>query len=787
MEGSQYAFYTPMTWGSNYNYSLYFGTRAGKSPANIAYSDGVRRGFRLRSPITTNTSEFAVVYSDGGSYGTVGNSSWSATSKTGVLPCFAFGTVDVSFNTKGADSATPETQTLAPGETATRPDDPTREGYEFKGWFTKDGTQDTDGDGSAGTDADWGEEFDFSTAVSADTTLYAKWEETTASYWLNHADCLNPEQDIIKTRPQIQADLDVLATGAADAAYADTLAEYQSYMNGADGTPATEVHLYTKIGSGTAADDYAEFRIVEIGSHKNSASDADGDGATITWQMTHLLPSAYQVNASKTNEGGWASTALSKQLKSTADGGTGEIYGLFKSALLDDIEPLSKSYLTSRTASDTASDASKLWLPSASELYGATGADTSDFSYYDAEGTQYAYYEGKGVGWNDNENECLALRTRSGGIPAGQTEASPSGEQYGSWWTRSTALFNEQTWMRVFNDGRIDHNYTDIKRGVSVCFAMKGTEPEPEPSAYFMATAALGATTLAKLGEGDLATVADAANNFRSEADVKADMAVLHGEKAANNQGEDKAAVEARWSDYMGSDTGGSSSSHDGWTSSTVHLYTRWNGDSKTASDEDGWVELRVVQVGAHDSDGSAVTFMAVHSLPTGKAVNGTSSSDATTSGGWEKSEMRTTVMKDYVQANLDEGFKSAVKTVSKKTVNTSDPSSDPTVSSTDDAVWLMSYKELTGTKQSFTGDEGEQYSWFSGKVTDPTGNNAAIANLCYTRSGSIPSSLTGYYAWLRSPCLYLKTYFMSASSTGNPYSNIYTHSKFGVCPALAM
>lgn len=55
-------------------------------------------------------------------------------------------------------------------DTLVEPEEPTRDGYIFDGWYTKDGSE----------DGDWGEEFDFSAndgTVDQDTTLYAKWVE----------------------------------------------------------------------------------------------------------------------------------------------------------------------------------------------------------------------------------------------------------------------------------------------------------------------------------------------------------------------------------------------------------------------------------------------------------------------------------------------------------------------------------------------------------------------------------------------------------------------------------
>lgn len=51
---------------------------------------------------------------------------------------------------------------VAPGKRATAPQPPTREGYVFKGWYT---------------DKEWKNPYNFTSAVTADITLYAKWEE----------------------------------------------------------------------------------------------------------------------------------------------------------------------------------------------------------------------------------------------------------------------------------------------------------------------------------------------------------------------------------------------------------------------------------------------------------------------------------------------------------------------------------------------------------------------------------------------------------------------------------
>ena len=66
------------------------------------------------------------------------------------------------------DGAEINSQTVEYGRKAVRPDDPTKEGYIFDGWYV---------------DANYTSEFDFSTPITADKILYAKWIEfQTTSY-----------------------------------------------------------------------------------------------------------------------------------------------------------------------------------------------------------------------------------------------------------------------------------------------------------------------------------------------------------------------------------------------------------------------------------------------------------------------------------------------------------------------------------------------------------------------------------------------------------------------------
>ncbi|MFJ8896826.1 InlB B-repeat-containing protein [Leifsonia sp. NPDC102414] len=92
----------------------------------------------------------------------VHNPNGDATS-TGAFT-FLAAPVTMSFDSAGGSSVAPES--LSAGQAATKPADPTKNGYAFDGWFTA---------------ATGGSVWDFSTVLSADTTVYAQWTAVPAS------------------------------------------------------------------------------------------------------------------------------------------------------------------------------------------------------------------------------------------------------------------------------------------------------------------------------------------------------------------------------------------------------------------------------------------------------------------------------------------------------------------------------------------------------------------------------------------------------------------------------
>lgn len=94
-------------------------------------------------------------------YGVLGgNDGYQLTKNKNTAYIWGYATTyyDVIFDSNGG-TAVDTQKNVQYGTTATKPENPTREGYRFLGWFTKDG-----------------EAFDFSTPITKSMTLTAKWE-----------------------------------------------------------------------------------------------------------------------------------------------------------------------------------------------------------------------------------------------------------------------------------------------------------------------------------------------------------------------------------------------------------------------------------------------------------------------------------------------------------------------------------------------------------------------------------------------------------------------------------
>ena len=273
------------------------------------------------------------------------------------------------------------------------------------------------------------------------------------------------------------------------------------------------------------------------------------------------------------------------------------------------------------------------------------------------------------------------------------------------------------------------------------------------------------------------------ADVIKKQDEIEEDMKVLHGTITQTSAGKDKDAVSAEYTNYMnGKDAEGNAKE--------IRLYTKWNGED-AGSGANQWVEFRIIQVGEHlnyssdvnSGDGSAVTFMATHSLPTSKQMN---TSSINNTGGWTGSTMHTSVFAEggYVQTGLSD-LVSHVIPVAK--ASTAGDWKTWTNTTSQEKFWLISYSELAGEdKVSYFNNEGAQYEWCKTNVISPSFNyNPGIAGMDKTRAGSSPADVGNMGWWERSPELDSAWAFGTAGTDGVLGSSycIYTR---GVLPCFA-
>lgn len=168
--------FTDETIGSGATYGITYyanGATSGTAPATVTRVSGEN------TTISTNSGNLAKTgYTFGGwntnSTGSGTNyavgASYTTNANLGLYAKWNINTYTVAFNTNGGNTVA--SQTINYNATATQPT-PTKSGYEFLGWYSDVGL----------TSA-----FNFSTAITANRTLYAKWREIlTVSYNANGA------------------------------------------------------------------------------------------------------------------------------------------------------------------------------------------------------------------------------------------------------------------------------------------------------------------------------------------------------------------------------------------------------------------------------------------------------------------------------------------------------------------------------------------------------------------------------------------------------------------------
>lgn len=211
-----------------------------------------------------------------------------------------------------------------------------------------------------------------------------------------------------------------------------------------------------------------------------------------------------------------------------------------------------------------------------------------------------------------------------------------------------------------------------------------------------------------------------------------------------------------------------------------------------------------------HDdlADGSGrkagLTFMAVNAMPKAYCMNGVMPSDDTTScsggktnrGGWRDSGLRRWMNGGEVWDMFPESFRTGVSAVLKRS-NSMEYGymSGSASSATSDRLWLVSYRELVpaiydgwknlGGFQALN-QEGGQYEFFKGRVTNNYSSNTILANMYQTVSGSWPAGITYSNWWERSSYPDSTDLFLGVNLYGVPSGYGVANYRFALVPAFS-
>ena len=193
-------------------------------------------------------------------------------------------------------------------------------------------------------------------------------------------------------------------------------------------------------------------------------------------------------------------------------------------------------------------------------------------------------------------------------------------------------------------------------------------------------------------------------------------------------------------------------------SSNKSDFYNKWRSKIGTILAIDlagyGTINFKLVGIAADkDTSGNPVGFTwCANSVITTHKMNPYS----TTSGGWEKSNMRNWLSSTLLETFTDD-IKSAIKTVVKS--NTSNYGA----ASTSDKLWLFSYTEV-----GLGGDEGATYEGFTDNASRVRANGSSASNW-----------------WLRS--VYSSSVFRDVSSDGSLNDGNYAYVEYGVVPGFCI
>ena len=183
-----------------------------------------------------------------------------------------------------------------------------------------------------------------------------------------------------------------------------------------------------------------------------------GGKAGMTIGMKNLLATTYRMNASNTNAGGWDESEMRTSTMAT-------LLSQLPSDLQSVIKQVNKKATAGSQSESITTSADKLWLLAMSEIFSATSIENSttttikDYAdTYNAEGTQYEYYENL-IGDNNGGTATNSLLIKK--LSNGSGSAN-------NWWLRSPTVSNSSTFRYVRSSGNVDRNNASNTYGV--CF-----------------------------------------------------------------------------------------------------------------------------------------------------------------------------------------------------------------------------------------------------------------------------------------------------------------------------
>ena len=243
----------------------------------------------------------------------------------------------VTFNTNGG-SAVP-VQKIKENEKATKPSDPTRDGYDFVNWYP---------------DREWTTSFDFDSPVTGDLILYAKWIEKGATGTINDS-----WEDIIAS----------VNDGTYKSKY--KIGDTKSMDLGSEGVVEMQIAAFDADeladGSGTAAITWISKQLLKSNHRMNPPLEKDPEGSSKYKQGTGTI-------------GGWEYSEMRAWLKS-------DIQPLIPDVVRSAIKAV-KKYSHSRNTSgmnyNRVLTIDDVWIPSGGEIYGLSSS-----SLYEQTGPVY--------------------------------------------------------------------------------------------------------------------------------------------------------------------------------------------------------------------------------------------------------------------------------------------------------------------------------------------------------------------------------------------------------------